>query len=226
VKAFGMTFLGRARTRQAGGAHETDPFSLTAMFFFTALCVALGLFPGIVFDTLAPLVRGLTGEGAAVQALQSYFSIIPISGSRNTYSGFLIFAFVALSAGLTALLVHVFAGHKLRRGPAWDCGFPEPSPQTQYGPASFAQPMRRVFGTMVFRARETVTMPPPGDTAPARFEVSLRDLPWDIFYAPVSVFIQFASARLNHLQFLTIRRYLGLVFFALVFLLLVLALWK
>ncbi len=30
-------------------------------------------------------------------------------------------------------------------------------------PASFAQPIRRVFGTVVFRAREHVDMPPPGD---------------------------------------------------------------
>ena len=34
-----------------------------------------------------------------------------------------------------------------------------------------------------------------------------------------------AAERLNHLQFLTIRRYLSLVFLALVLLLLVLALW-
>jgi len=226
VKAFGMTFLGRPRSQQAVGAGETDGVSLAAMFGLTALCVALGLFPGIVIDMLAPIVRGLVGEGATVQSLQPYFSIVPVAGSRNTYSGFLIFIFVAMSAGLTALLVHVFAPRKLRRGPAWDCGFPDPSPQTQYSPASFAQPIRRVFGTMVFRARETVTMPPPGDMAPARFEVTLRDLAWDTFYAPVSLFIQFASARLNYLQFLTIRRYLGLVFFALVFLLVVLALWQ
>jgi hydrogenase-4 component B len=226
VKAFGVTFLGRARSRQAGGARETDGFSLTAMFGFTALCVAGGLFPGIVIDMLAPVVRGLVGDGAAAQAFQPYFSIVPIAGSQNSYSGFLIFVFVALSTGLTALLVHAFAGRKLRRAPAWDCGFPDPSPHTQYSAASFAQPIRRVFGTMVFRARETVSMPPPGDMAPARFEVSLRDLAWDTCYAPVSGGIQFAAARLNHMQFLTIRRYLGLVFFALVFLLLVLALWQ
>ena len=226
VKAFGVTFLGRARTRQAGQARETDSFSLTAMFAFTALCVAAGLFPGSVIDALAPVVRGLVGEGAAAQGLQPYFSIIPVSGSRNTYSGFLIFLFVAISAGLTALLVHAFAGRKVRRGPAWDCGFPDPSPQTQYSAASFAQPIRRVFGTMVFRARETVNIPPPGSVAPAHFDVRLRDLAWDTFYAPVSGFIQFASAQLNHLQFLTIRRYLGLVFFALVFLLTVLAVWQ
>jgi len=69
-------------------------------------------------------------------------------------------------------------------------------------------------------------MPPPGDTAPARFAVTLRDLAWDGLYAPIATFISFASLKLNYLQFLTIRRYLGLVFFALVFLLLVLALWQ
>jgi len=39
------------------------------------------------------------------------------------------------------------------------------------------------------------------------------------------VLVGFAADRLNHLQFLTIRRYLSLVFIALVALLLALALW-
>ena len=47
----------------------------------------------------------------------------------------------------------------MRRGPAWDCGFPDPSPATQYTADSFAQPIRRVFGEVVFRARERVDMP-------------------------------------------------------------------
>ena len=37
--------------------------------------------------------------------------------------------------------------------------------------------------------------------------------------------VAFAATRLNHLQFLTIRQYLSLVFGALVTLLLVLAIW-
>jgi hypothetical protein len=160
------------------------------------------------------------------QVAQPYLSIAPIAGTENSYSGLLIFLFVAVTGGATALLVHRFAGRATRKSPAWDCGFPDSNPATQYTSSSFAQPIRRVFGTMVFRARETVEMPPPGDTAPARFQLSLRDLAWDGVYAPIASFIGFASLKLNHLQFLTIRRYLGLVFFALVFLLLVLALWQ
>jgi hypothetical protein len=78
---------------------------------------------------------------------------------------------------------------------------------------------------MVFRARERVTMPPPGDSTPARLTVDLRDLIWDALYAPVGSGIGKAADRLNALQFLTIRQFLSLVFSALVLLLLVLAIW-
>jgi hydrogenase-4 component B len=113
----------------------------------------------------------------------------------------------------------------LRRAPPWDCGYPDASPITQYSASSFAQPIRRVFGTVVFRAREHVEMPPPGDGRPARFTVELRDLVWDTLYAPIAGGIGFAADKLNRLQFLTIRQFLSLVFAALVLLLLVLAIW-
>ena len=69
-------------------------------------------------------------------------------------------------------------------------------------------------------------MPAPGDLSPARFHVELRDLAWDLIYTPISGAVGFAAMRLNVLQFLTIRRYLTLVFLALVTLLLALATWS
>jgi hypothetical protein len=117
------------------------------------------------------------------------------------------------------------ASNGARRGPAWDCGYPDPSTMTQYSASSFAQPIRRVFGALVFRAREQVEMPPPGDAAPARLTVSLSDLIWDVFYAPIARAVSYVADRLNLFQYLSIRRYLSLVFAALVGLLLVLAIW-
>jgi len=64
-------------------------------------------------------------------------------------------------------------------------------------------------------------MPPPGSTKPARLTVELRDLIWDALYKPIATGVNFAAEHLNHLQFLTIRNYLSLVFAALVLLLLV-----
>jgi len=114
----------------------------------------------------------------------------------------------------------------VRRSAAWDCGFPDPSPATQYSGGSFSQPIRRVFGSVLFRAREEVDLPPPGDTRAARLRVRLRDVPWDVLYAPIAGMVGFVADRLNKLQFLTIRGYLTLVFGALVALLMVLTVWQ
>ena len=65
-----------------------------------------------------------------------------------------------------------------------------------------------------------------GDIRPARFELDIHDPIWDWLYAPIGGAVRHAAGELNRLQFLTIRRYLSLVFFALVALLLVLALWS
>jgi hypothetical protein len=195
------------------------------MFALAALCLAAGVLPGFVIDTLSPVAHALVGGRMPAQSGQAWLTIVPIAEARSSYNGLLTLTFIAASAALCALAIHQFASRQVRRGPAWDCGAPDPSATTQYTAASFAQPIRRVFGTLVFAARETVEMPPPGDLAPARFNVVVHDPIWEGFYAPIAGAVGFAADRLNKLQFLTIRLYLGLVFLALVALLLVLALW-
>jgi formate hydrogenlyase subunit 3/multisubunit Na+/H+ antiporter MnhD subunit len=227
VKAFGLTFLGRPRSEAAARAQEVDRISLGAMFAFAGLCVFAGVFPGLIIDGLAPVVMALTdGARMPVQTTIAWLTVVPVSAGRSSYNGLLVLLFVVFSAGAAAYAIHRLASHAVRRAPAWDCGFPDPSPITQYSAGSFAQPIRRVFGTLAFRAREEVDMPPPGDLRPARLEVRVQDLVWDGIYAPVAGAVGYAADRLNHLQFLTIRRYLTLVFLALVFLLLVLAIWR
>jgi hydrogenase-4 component B len=226
VKAYGVTFLGRPRTQVAADAREVDNWSLAAMFGFAALCLLAGIFPGVVIDLLAPVIQSLTGTRMPTQLGVAWLSIVPIESARSSYNGLLVFLFIAASAWLTVLAIHRFASHALRRGPAWDCGFPDPRPETQYTSGSFAQPIRRVYGAVVFRTHETVSMPPPGDMAPARIEKHISDVIWDVFYAPVANSVWYLSELLNHLQFLTIRSYLGFVFAALVILLLALALWQ
>jgi hydrogenase-4 component B len=225
VKAFGVTFLGRPRTDAAAKAQETDSNSLAAMFFLAALCLVAGILPGIFLDALAPVAHGLVGASMPRQSGLAWLTIVPIAESRSSYNGLLVFIFVVLSGSIAAFAIHRLASDKLRRGPAWDCGYPDPNPATQYTASSFAQPIRRVYGTLVFRAREIGEMPPPGAMTPARLTVQLRDPIWDTLYAPIAAGIAFAAERLNVLQFLTIRRYLTLVFTALVLLLLVLAIW-
>jgi hydrogenase-4 component B len=170
-------------------------------------------------------VTGFSGERMPVQSGIDWHSIVPIAESRSSYNGLLVFLFIAISGTFAALAIHRLASAALRRGPAWDCGYPDLSPLTQYSAGSFAQPIRRVFGTLVFGARETVEMPPPGAIGAARFTVVVRDLVWETLYAPIGLGVGYLADKLNYLQFLTIRQYLTLVFTALIALLLVLAIW-
>lgn len=226
VRAFGIAFLGRPRSPIVEQARETDQFSLAAMFALATLCLVAGILPGFFIDVLAPVVHSLVGSRMPLQVGVEWLSIVPIAESRSSYNGLLVFIFMVTSGALAAFAIHRLASDKLRRAPAWDCGYPDASLATQYTADSFAQPIRRVFGTLLFRARERVDMPPPGDLRPARIVVELRDLIWDFLYSPIAGAVDFAAEKLNYLQFLTIRRYLSLVFIALLTLLLVLAIWS
>ena len=223
VKAFGISFLGRARTEAAANASEADSASLSSMLFLALLCLIAGILPGIFIDSLAPVVSTLVGVSMPHQIGLDWLTVVPIAESRSSYNGLLVFLFVTFTGTLAAYAIHRLASDKLRRAPPWDCGYPDPDPAIQYTASSFAQPIRRVYGTTVFAAREIGEMPPPGSAAPARLHVELHDLIWEALYAPIAKVITFVTERINILQFLTIRRYLTLVFVALVLLLLVLA---
>jgi NADH:ubiquinone oxidoreductase subunit 5 (subunit L)/multisubunit Na+/H+ antiporter MnhA subunit len=225
VKAFGATFLGRPRSEAAEGARETDAFSLTAMFALALLCLIAGVLPGFFIDALAPLMRQLLGAELPPQSQLTWLTIVPITEGRSSYNGLVLFLLIAVAASLTAYVMRRWTSHALRRAPAWDCGFPDASPATQYTSGSFAQPIRRVFGTFAFRAREHVAMPAPGQTVPARFHVDIHDPIWEGFYAPVDGVVGFLADRLNKVQSWTIRAYLSLVFGTVVALLLVLSVW-
>jgi formate hydrogenlyase subunit 3/multisubunit Na+/H+ antiporter MnhD subunit len=226
VRLFGIAFLGRARSDASLQAREADWFSRAAMLLLAGFSLLAGVLPGFVIDDIGPAVHAVMGTQMPAQAHVAWLSIVPIAESRSSYNGLLVFLFIAASAVLSVLAIHAFASRKTRRAPAWDCGFADPSPALQYSAVSFAQPIRRVFATTLFLARERVMMPAPGSAVPARLQVRVRDLIWDTLYMPLAGAVTVASDRLNVLQFLTIRRYLSLVFLALVVLLAVLAIWR
>jgi formate hydrogenlyase subunit 3/multisubunit Na+/H+ antiporter MnhD subunit len=225
VRFYGVAFLGRARSPEAAGAREVNRWSLGAMSALAGLCVIAGILPGPIIDLMAPAVELMLGGRVPPQGIDAWATLVPVAEVRSSYSGLLVMLFIAISGGGSAWLVHRFASRRLRRGPAWDCGFPNAEPITQYGGGSFAQPVRRVMAPLL-AARETVVMPEPGDMSPARHAARTQDIVWSKLYVPLVDAVGHATLRLNALQFLTIRRYLGLVFMSLILLLVGLALWN
>jgi hypothetical protein len=152
--------------------------------------------------------------------------LAPLTAGVSSYSGVVVL--VAVTA-VTLAVVGGRASPRERQGAARGAvglRLPRPQPggaihRVELRPA--AAPRVRDDGV---RAREQVDMPEPGDGRPARFVVTMRDLAWDAFYAPVERSISWLTDRFNPLQYLTIRRYLVFMFTALIVLLVTVALVK
>jgi formate hydrogenlyase subunit 3/multisubunit Na+/H+ antiporter MnhD subunit len=225
VRAFGIAFLGRPRSDAAVRATETDGWSLAAMFVLLSLCLVAGILPGLVIDALSGVTHALVGDRLPSQITMPWLSVVPIAEGKSSYNGLLVFSFIVISTIFAVQMIHRFGSHALRRGPAWDCGYPDHSAATQYTADSFAQPIRRVLGGLAYGVVEKLEMPAPDEDRPARLQIAVTDRIWNLLYAPIITGVRVISRELNRLQFLTIRNYLSLVFAALVGLLCVVALW-
>ena len=197
-----------------------------AMAVFALLCLLAGIFPGVVIDGLAPVVGALVGAAMPVQR--------PCPGCRSSR--------LRKAAALTTASWSSCSSRRRRQSPPMPstalprarCGAhrhgtaASPSRARRRNTPPAASPSRSdaCSARSYSRRASTSTCRAPGDLRAARFEISLRDLVWDALYQPVAGSVSAAADWLNLFQFLTIRRYLSLVFVALVALLVVLALWQ
>ena len=226
VKAFGVAFLGRPRTPAAEKAKETDRFSQAAMLLLVAGCVLAGVLPGFVVDALAPVVDLLVQGRLPDQASQPWLTLVATTPERSSYNGLILMVFIGWSSLVAAWGIHWLASRRTRIAIPWGCGYPETSAKAQYTAGSIAQPIRRVFASVVFGARETVDMPRPGELRPARLILTLYDPVWEALYRPTGRAVQWAGDRINYLRHMSIRQHLTLVYAVLILLLVVLALWQ
>ena len=155
AKAFGVVFLGAARSHEAAEAHEAAGPMCVAMALLALLCVAIGLAAPLVVSSLASVVAGASGLAAD----QVRGSLGAVTASLNMVVA--VFAVLIVVAGLLwALRSHRLARAGIRRAPVWGCGFLRPTARMQYTASSFAQPLTTQFRFFV-RNRETV-VPPSG----------------------------------------------------------------
>ena len=124
-------------------------------------CVSSPAFCRDLSSTRWRLSYNRVGARMPVQAAIDWLSIVPIAESRSSYNGLLVFVFIAVRAASRRSPSIVWRPRRCAARPPGTAAFRMPAPSTQYSAGSFAQPIRRVFGTLVFRAREQVDMPRP-----------------------------------------------------------------
>lgn len=165
VKAFGVGFLARPRSAQAGAAEEVSPGMRAGMALAASACLAGALDPGLLAPTLRAVLHALPATGTAGPSLGLLLRLPAIPGSVSPAVLALALAGAAGLAGLLPALLPRLAGlaglagllpglgtrHRPRRRPVplWACGGGAPTARMEYTATSFAEPLQRVFSDVL-----------------------------------------------------------------------------
>jgi hydrogenase-4 component B len=208
VKAFGIIFLGEARSREASEAREAPASMQLSMVLGAALCFAIGVWPAWAFRLVAPVAASLSGIAPYPALILGQFDAI----ARVMIVLLVLIGMLALFRGV------LLKARDVRFGETWACGYTGVTPRMQYSASSFAEPILAPFSTLLHRR---VHLDGPTGYFPehARYEEHLGDIAGERFITPVAHrFVAFLE-KFRVIQHGRVQLYLAYIFFTLIALL-------
>ena len=206
VKFYGVIFLGQPREKKLDAqAHDIGIWERLGLTWLALGCVLLGIFPVFFILHIDYVNQMLVGQTLGSTAAQTgWMWLTPIQPERASYNPLMLFVLVVIGVVATIIVVKKFYHGRLRRGPAWDCGYPEQTARMQDTAEGFGQPIRQIFELFFGIIRE---VPSPFDKKP-HYRGETRDLLWEWCYLPVAHLIERLSVLIGKLQHGRIHIYL------------------
>ena len=195
VKFYGVVFLGRPREPNLAYAHDPGLRERVALAYLAFGCVILGVLPSSVIAAIDHVSELLVGSTVIRAGQSNWLFLVPIATNRSSYSPLVVLAVILAILFIAIKTVHRVWHGRVRRAPAWDCGFPLQTPRMQDTAEGFGQPIRQVFEPFFRMERH---LPTPFDTNP-RYEVRISDRVWAWIYLPIARFAE------------TLARFAGLI---------------
>lgn len=222
VKAFGIVFLAKPRSRQAEQAREAHYSMLIAMGILAALALFLGAGASVVIKYIIPIAGYSFGaDTAGITSGMAGWSLNLSAGRPGFASPALIgLMLIALSAVVSA--VYFFAGKTGKRSyRTWDCGYYNLTSRNEYTATAFSKPFRVAFGFFLFPYRRTQKIREAFyHLTSFKYETLTTPVFKKYFYDPLlRVFLGTAGA-MRRIQPGSIHLYIGYIFFTVILLIL------
>jgi hydrogenase-4 component B len=182
VKFFGVIFLGQPREDKLALARDAGTLERVGMVWLALGCVALGLLPVQFIQLIDPVTQQLVSAGLGERVAAHGWLLAPNSLDQASYGPVIFLLGILGSFGLAFLLVRKLYHGRVRRAPAWSCGFPWGSARMQDSAEGFGQPIRQIFEPFFRMERE---LPTPFDALP-RYRVTVVDRFWGWIYLPIA----------------------------------------
>ena len=213
VKAFGISFLALPRSQAAADAHEVPTVMLAPQVFLAALCLALGVFPGVVLSTLGTVTSSLPGlpssQSLAAGPLGMGTGPGPFATVIPAVLGLTVLGAIGVGFVVTMLMR---VSRVIRRAPTWGCGGVL-NPDTEYTGTAFSKPLLMVFRAVYRPTREVEAL---ADVSPyfpqeVRYRAEIEPTFERYIYRPLTRTVLQVAERMKVLQAGSLHAYLGYV---------------
>jgi hydrogenase-4 component B len=226
VKAFGITFLGLARSAHATKAQEVPLMMRLGMGLLALLCLILGVFPQLVLSPLSMVSSSLL-HGEAGLSLKGYgwLTLTPVKGSLSSISPSLVFVLLTAILVLTVIVLRVAFGKVVERiGETWGCGIPLLKPRMEYTATAFSKPFLIIFSSIYKPTEDVEVIASPVPEQPhfnriKAYKGSIVHVFDKFIYEPLVEKIMRLSQRVQALQAGSLHLYLLYIFVTLIVLL-------
>jgi len=209
-----VIFLGQPREATLADAHDANLLERIGLGWLACACIALGVLPVQVISLLDATGSELLGVSLGQHATE-WWLLAPTPTGAASYGPFAFLVVAALIIAATIYSVSRLYHRRVRRGPAWDCGFARLDSRMQDTAEGFGQPIRHIFQGFFVVDRE---LPAPLDLAP-RYRVTVSDRIWRGAYEPLGALVSRVAELVAGLQRGRIATYLLFSFVTLLVLL-------
>ena len=220
VKVFGISFLALPRSTAAADSHESPRVMLAPQALLAALCVGLGLFPGVVLRALGGVLASLSGlQPAANLGWGAVGMTSPVGSFDHVVPA--VFGVALLSAVVAASVLAARTRLAVRRVPTWGCGG-DLSASTEYTATAFSKPLMMIFRAVYRPTRQVDALAEisPYFTQEVRYRAEIEPTFERYVYDPLLRTVLRAANGLKVLQAGSLHAYLSYVLALVVLLLL------
>jgi len=222
VKAFGISFLARPRSKAGAHAHEAGFTMLFGMGFLAALTLVFGVGAGTIIPLLARIAEGLIGVSAGPLVLSAPSRSIGLGDFSSLSMPVIAFS---IAVGIAAAWLGARLAGRARRvviRRTWDCGSPLTS-RSEITPTGFSRTIITIFKALLRPVTETDTEYH-DDTAPylaksKTVHLSLPDIYRAYLYSPAAGMVALGAHKAKRVQTGNLNTYLLYTFVTLIVLL-------
>ena len=156
VKAFGIIFLARPRSKKAEKVHEAGLLSLAPMAVLAAACLGIGVWPEFLLRIISQALRPFAGINTDGMFRQEWGGVVfradPAFGILSVST---VMILTAVGVFAAAVLFFLRGRPKLDVQGIWACGI-VPNARNQYSSMGFSKPVRWAFRFVLRSQRERV----------------------------------------------------------------------